>query len=84
VPGVRIDSVTYVRGDAAWVRVGLTWMGNDAGYPSYAKNVANVVLEWRGTIAPCFVAPVCGAKRHPWVRIVFSADNTMTKEVGVA
>ena len=83
VPGQRIDSVTYVRGDASWTQLGLTWLGNDAGYPTYAKNTTNVVFQWRGSVAICLVSPLCSVRKHPWVRVTFFANNTMTKEAGV-
>jgi hypothetical protein len=84
VPGQRIDSVTYVRGDAIWTQVGLTWLGNDQGYPRFFKSTYQVVFEWRGSISTCIVQAACVVKKHPWVKITFYANNTMTEEVGVA
>ena len=63
----------------------LGWRGNDPGYPYGVQIDAKTLqLNYRGSAAVCMFWKGCGPTKHPWVRIMFYADNTLNKEWGVA
>ena len=82
--GGGILSFSDVRGDATYTLVPWEWKGNDPGYPHGVKLTAHSVLfHYRGGAQVC-IWKGCGPLRHPWVKIVFKDDNTMSVSAGVA
>jgi len=84
-PGQSIISWRDLHGDATETVVPWEWRGNDPGYPYGVQIDAKTLqLNYRGSAAVCIFWKGCGPTKHPWVRIVFYADNTLSKEWGVA
>ena len=44
---------------------------------------ATSCFDYRGSAAFCVIPYACGPTKHPWVRIVFYDNNTLTKDAGV-
>ena len=80
--GQGIVSYSDVHGDMTWTRVPWEWRGNDTDYPHGVKYSRHVVFDYRGSAAFCIIPYACGPTKHPWVRIVFYDNNTLTKDAG--
>jgi hypothetical protein len=79
-----IVSISDVHGDATSIRIPWTWKGNDNGYPYAVRYARRAELHYRGTAAICIFTYGCGPSRHPWVRLTFYDNNTMTRSSGVS
>jgi hypothetical protein len=84
-PGQSIVSWRDVHGDATSTVVPWEWRGNDPTYPYGVQlDATTVEFNYRGSAAVCIFWKGCGPTKHPWVKIRFHADNTLSKEWGVA
>jgi len=84
-PEVEIVSWGSLQGDATYTLVPWEWRGNDPDYPYGTKTTTETIqLHYRGSAAVCLFSKGCGPTKHPWVRITFHADNTLSKVWGVA
>ena len=77
--GQGIVSYSDVHGDMTWTRIPWEWRGNDTDYPHGIKYSRHVVFDYRGSAAFCVIPYACGPTKHPWVRIVFYDNNTLTR-----
>lgn len=79
-----IVSVSDVHGDATWTLLPWSWKGNDNDYPYAVKYSQRAEFQYRGTAAVCVFSWGCGPDKHPWIRLTFYDNNTMTRSAGVS
>ena len=91
VPGTRIDS--FLRSDPKlspnpqvslmFTHYPYQWDGVDSTFPQVAVYTNRVEMLIQGSVKKCILNYGCGTTRHPWVKIVFYANNTMVVTTGV-
>jgi hypothetical protein len=68
---------------ATFVRYPWEWHGLDGGFPNVQVYEDRVEMVVQGEAQFCVFTYGCGPARHPWVKIVFHANNTMSVTSGV-
>ena len=77
----RIVSYSDVHGDMTWTRIPWEWRQKRHRLPAWGSGTTPRVFDYRGSAAFCVIPYACGPTKHPWVRIVFYDNNTLTKDM---
>lgn len=78
-----IVSISDIHGNATKTGGPWQWNGNDPGYPYGVKYSRRAEFFYKGSMQICIVRFGCGPVKHPWEKITFRDDNTITRSGGV-